>query len=252
MQFSKYFKPNQTVYLRTLTPEPVPEGLEAFTAHLVELRSDCFVLALPYPRGSDASPPCLPGQDLELCSETFGLGLRVTGRYLGSEDNGQIRIAPHQNLELFQKREYPRADLTVGLAILRKGWPLTVFQEKWEAFQGRLTSLADGSAPDLRPTLVNLSAGGVRMDLPMPIAPNDLTLLCLGLSSEEPPIAALAEVVRAMDPAPGGKQTAALRFIRILDADQARIDNFIRNHFRDQGQEVVAKPFRGQSYYHLP
>jgi hypothetical protein len=74
---------------------------------------------------------------------------------------------------------------------------------------------------------VNLAGGGIRLPLRAPIKNADLFLVFLSLGDKGGIICALAEVIWVGKPDVDGNQPGGLRFLNILESDQARIDKVV-------------------------
>ena len=245
MKYSRYFKPQQKVLLKSLTDVHDPSYFEAITACFVRGEKDFFDLAIPYEVGSDDTAPFGPGTKFVLFSDAFGLGLQLTGQFAGFVDRRTIRVAPHDNLEAFTRREYLRADVTAGIHSVRGKWNLASCRQRWH---GAIRAIGrDGGHAALQHLVlqqVNLSAGGIRLFLQAPVEVAELCLVVIAPGDPKPPVCALCEVAWTGDVAPTGMQPAGLRFVNILDEDRLRLDRQVRATLKQQGHDFPDSPER--------
>jgi c-di-GMP-binding flagellar brake protein YcgR len=230
MQYSRFYKNGQQIILRALGV-PVEAGrMESLTTYLQDNSSDQFDLLLPYCSPQGESYPFTPQMPFELLSDSMGLGLRMTGAFKEQVGNDLIRLAVNGDYQVFQRRHYRRLDFIAGLRYTRGRGTLRSFREQWERNLQILSKGTEGVRLDRFPRAkVNLSAGGIRFSLKAPVEMADLCLLLLEVDNL-PPICALAEVIWIQERIVEGRQVAGLRFIHILEADQKRIDDYIRQH----------------------
>lgn len=243
MSYSKYFKSGQEIVLLNQT-ETSPKWTETISANLLRCTDEYIDLTLPYPITDTQDIPFAQGTQFCLLSNALGLGIQLTGHLQEIVGRSVIRITPHDDMEVFGRRKFLRADMNVGVFCKRGPGTLRTYRTQWNA---ALKSLAAGTAfpPGFSPAKieVNLSAGGVAIPLSPPAAIADLCLILLDIYDGGQPIIALCEVVWA-EMTESGQQTAGLRFAQIMKADQERINNKVMDELKKQGQDVQWQSYR--------
>jgi c-di-GMP-binding flagellar brake protein YcgR len=164
-----------------------------------------------------------------LHSETYGLGLRLSARFLERRSKEAIRVTVAADLQVFQRRATPRIDIKAGLRYTKGRGTLRTFHEQWEKNVKILQNSKDitklGAFPR-RP--VNISTGGIRFDIKGPVEITDICLVLVDLGTA-PPICTLAEVVWVNQPENEERCTAGMRFLSLLDSDRKRLELFVRD-----------------------
>jgi hypothetical protein len=72
--------------------------------------------------------------------------------------------------------------------------------------------------------LVNLAGGGIRLPMQPPVDMAELVLIYLSIGDKKGIICGLAEVIWVGEEQSNGLQLGGLRFLKILEEDQARLD----------------------------
>ncbi len=229
MRFNNYLKPGQKILMRCLAPGPQGNRLEALTVYLFEIHPESLDLALPYRANAEESYPFAPGMAFELQTEALGLGVRMTGRFHSQQTPELIRVQLDDSLEVFQRRQFPRVNMTVGLLYTKGQGTLRSFRSQWER---NLQILSGPTLPEKLSAFpsvpVNISASGIRFAIRPPVAIADLCLLLLDVDQKPPPICTLAEVVWLAEQEEDGRLVTGMRFVAILEADQKRIERVVR------------------------
>lgn len=243
MSYSKYFKSGQEVLLLNMS-EDSPKQTESITSHLLRCTDTHIDLTLPYAVADIHDIPFAPGTKFCLLSNALGLGIQLTGHLQEVVGRSVIRIKPHDALEVFGRRKFLRAELTVGVFCKRGPGTLRTYRTQWNA---ALKSLAAGTAfpPGFSPARVtaNVSAGGIAITLSPPAAIAELCLVLLDILDGGQPIIALCEVMWT-EMTNSGQQTAGLRFAQVLKADQERINNKVMDELKRQGEDVQWQSYR--------
>ncbi|BCR03908.1 hypothetical protein DESUT3_09770 [Desulfuromonas versatilis] len=230
MRYPKYFKPGQKILIRPLVHRD-DDRQETLTLYFRDGDESFFDLEIPYRIREGEDYPFTPQMPCELLSESFGLGLRLTGRFHAQQGRDRIRVEVNPDLEIYQRRQYPRIDIAAGLRYTKGRGELRTFRGQWEKNLRLLEGEAEFSR--LRPfprCQVNLSCSGIRIPIRPPVEVADLCLLFLEIAEGAKPICALAEVVWVGDAADQDRRTAGMRFIDILASDQKRIERLVREH----------------------
>lgn len=228
MPYSKYLKNGQKIMLRSLAAEAAGERFEALTVFLQGQGPEHLDVTLPYQLRSGEEYPFASDMSFEILSDAMGLGVRLTGTFQSARDANRIRIRHNRDLQLIRRRTFLRRDATVGLRYTKGRGTLRTFREQWEK---NVRILHQGTTqsrlPEFPRCRVNLSAGGMRFAVKLPVEISDLCLLLLELPDGKPPVCALGEIVWLAEPADDQRCQAGMQFLQILEADRKRIDQFI-------------------------
>lgn len=227
MRYSKYFKPEQKVLIRSLAAD-ASGRLEALTAYFHGGGPDYIDLTLPYRARGEEAGAIPPGTPFEILTDAFGVGVRLTGSFLEQRDEDRVRLQVNDDLQAFQRRVADRLDVTIALGYTKGRGALRTFQERWEKNVRILSSGGAAKLPPLPRVKANLSRGGIRFRVKPPVEAADLCLLLLQLDDGGPPICALAEVVWLAEQPSDGLQTTGMQFLNIMENDQKRIEAFLK------------------------
>lgn len=228
MRFETYFVLNQEVLLRRFSTSKQGSRVESCRAELVSREGAIFEFKLLC---SDKEARFSSGEFIELHSDRFDLGVRLTGLCLGCS-NRILRFEAHDDLELFYRRQYWRVTLPVWHGMVRVNQSKLPLYEVWKKAQ----ALSDDK--DLDPSIhveivrqpLNLSAGGVRAELQAPVKTKENCLLYLCLDDGKPTVCALCEVVWVQPGESEGMQLCGLRFSNLIESDLTRIDRYVNRH----------------------
>jgi len=238
LHYLKYFRIDQKITLRSLAPPPPHGRVERLTVFLFAIGPGQFDLKLPYRLHPGEEFPFVPGMPFEILSESYGLGIRLTGMFNEQINNDLIRLTVYPDLQVFQRRQHARVDVSIGMRYTRGSGKLRTFQAQWErnvlAIQRGQDLSKLGEFPRCQ---TNLSAGGIGFHLKKPARTADLCLLLMELEPQTPPICALAEIVWFFEIKDVEWWRCGLQYINILESDQQRLDKFVK----DNGG-VVSKP----------
>lgn len=242
MNCSKYFKSGQEILLLNLTDDQ-PKRIETVTGHLLRCADDFIDVTLPYAVSDSQDFPFERGTPFCILSNALGMGIQITGHLQEVVGRSVIRVSTHGDMEVFGRRKFLRADMTVGVFCKRGPGTLRAYRAQWNA---ALKAVAAGTAfpPGFSPARiqVNLSAGGIAMPLTPPAAVAELCLMLLDLN-DGAPIVTLCEVMW-VDATGTGKPVTGLRFAQIMKADQERINNRVMDELKKQGQDVQWQNYR--------
>lgn len=225
MKFETYFILNQEVLIRRFATAKDSSRIESYRAKLTSCDGPSFVLTL---QSVDVDAPFSENEFVELHSDRFDLGVRLTG--ICHEISGrQLRFEANDDLELFYRRKYWRNNLTVWHGMMRSNQSKRPLYEAWEQ------ALVLRDEKDLDPSIhveivrrpLNLSAGGVRMELDVPVSLKESCLLYLCLDDGKPTVCALCEVVWVEPGETDTTRLCGLRFCNLLENDLKRIDRYV-------------------------
>jgi hypothetical protein len=228
VKFETYFVLNQEVLIRRFATARDSSRIESCRAKLASCDGASFKLTL---LSSDNNILFTEGEFLELHSDRFELGVRLTGICSGISGR-QLRFEASDDLELFYRRKYWRISLPVWHGILRSSQLKQPLYEVWEKAQ--ILRDENNIDPSIHVEIVrrslNLSAGGVRMELAEPVKLNETCLLYLCLDDGKPTVCALCEVVWVEPGESDLMRLCGLRFCNLLESDLKRIDRFVTQH----------------------
>ncbi len=236
MSYSKYFANGQKVFLKRVFSEEEREAIDSITAYAMGGSADHLNLSLPY--GSDAADayPFEDGMLFELLTDHSGMGLSLKASFECRTSQKDIRLKYEGSLQFISRRMYRRVDVNAFVGVERTGQGLADMRDKW---QKTLEKLKSGvSAADLTEFVkfpVNLAGGGLRLPIDEPSEPADLLLLFLSIGDKQGIICGLAEVVWTGDADDQGRIPTGMRFVNILERDQARIDAVVENVLKKLG-----------------
>ncbi len=240
MSFENYFRLGQVFTLRLRSPVQAGEQVEEFRGVLLRREGQRLELRLAAAEGKDAAG-LGEGESVELLSERFGLGLRLTGKSCGWGAPGVLCLESQEDLEIYYRRLYRRAELSLWLGLRRAEVGTAPLHDQWNEALARRAAAADptgGTAVARYP--VNLSAGGIRLGLAEPVNLQEPCLLFLMLEDTLPAVCALGEVVWLKPGETPEVRVCGLRFAGILAEDQQRIDRFVtaycRTHQPEEGK----------------
>ncbi len=230
MIFQRYFKVGQRVLLKAIDPDKETDRTELLTAYMDGGEDNIYILSLPYGNNATEQYPFTEQMTFEISSEAMGLGIRITGAFLEKIDGQRISLQVQADLQMFQRRDALRIDCKVGLRFTRGQGTLKALRETWEKnIQVLHAPKAKVSQEGFNPCQVNISSGGIRFGLRPPVHPAELCLMLINLNDDQVPICTLAEIVWTRPEQDETIIVSGMRFINILDEDQARLENFINN-----------------------
>lgn len=243
MQLSKYFNQGQKIRLKVIKPEGEKDKFEALTGFITECRSGKIDVELPYQVREGEGYPFTSGMPLEVLTENFGLGLRLSAHFVETVRDNIIRVAVDEQLQAFQQRLRKRTDSTVGLRFNKGEGTFRTLRERWRKNVEILHSGRDlSSLKSFSECEANLSSGGIRFEVAAAVDIADIFLLLIDLKDGRPPVCALAETVwTSEEMAQSGKLVVGLQFIAIMEEDQKRIDDFVKRHGSTDKKQKAGK-----------
>jgi c-di-GMP-binding flagellar brake protein YcgR len=225
MSYSQYFPKAQKVFIKRIFTDEERTALDTVTGYVTSSSAMHLDLGLPY--GCDAAEayPFEVGMPFEVLTDNKGMGLRLEASFVERTSSSDVRLKFEGNLEFISRRAYRRVDVTAWVGLLRDGGNLADMRQAW---QDNLAKIEAGvSAAELTefhkfPT--NLAGGGLRLPMESPVKPSELVVLFLSIGDKQGIICIMAEAIWIGDPQSDGTQPVGLRFLNILEKDQARID----------------------------
>ena len=226
MSFGKYFIKGQKVFLKRLFSDEQPPAVDTITGYAINSQPMQLDLALPY--GSDAadSYPFEPGMKFEIMTDSRGMGLRLTASFVEKISAQDIRLEFAGDLKFISRRSYQRVDVNAWVGMKRRAGNLLEMSRLWREHMEQIKSgVSAAEFVEFEKYLINLAGGGMRLALKPPVNMAELVLLYVSIGDKKGIICGLAEVIWvAEEEQSNGLQLAGLRFLRILEEDQARLD----------------------------
>jgi len=225
MSYSKYFSNGQKVFLKRVFAEEEREAIDSITAYAMSGSTDHLNLSLPY--GSDAADayPFEEGMMFELLTDHNGMGLNLKASFESRTSHKDIRLKYEGNLQFISRRMYRRVDVNAFVGVERTGQGLAEMRALWQKMLEKLRSgVSAAELTEFAKFPINLAGGGLRLPIDEPSEPADLLLLFLSIGDKQGIICGLAEVVWTGDADDLGRIPTGMRFVNILEKDQARID----------------------------
>jgi len=229
MSYGKYFNKGQKVFLKRIFEDGERVALDTITGYA--MRSHPMQLDLGLPYGCDAadSYPFEPGMKFEVMTDNKGMGLRLTASFVEKISGQDIRLQFEGNLEFISRRIYPRVDVNAWVGIARNKGNLADMRKLWDDHLKKIKSGANAAElTEFNKYLLNLAGGGIRMPMKAPAEMAELILVYLSIGDKKGIICALAETVWIGQEQSDQTQQVGLRFLNVLEEDQARIDVVVK------------------------
>jgi len=241
MSYSKYFAKGQKVFIKRIFPEEQRTALDSITGYAMRSQSMQLDLALPYGCDAADSYPFESGMKFEVSTDHRGMGLRLLASFCERISSQDIRLQFDGNLEFISRRTYKRVDVNAWVGIQRGHGNLAEMRHLWEENLGKIRSgISAAELTEFKKHLVNLAGGGLRLRLSTPVELAERVLIYLSIGDKQGIICALAEVVWCGEAREEGLQWIGLRFLNILEEDQARIDAVVKMLIDRLGRTVQA------------
>jgi c-di-GMP-binding flagellar brake protein YcgR len=120
-------------------------------------------------------------------------------------------------------------DVNAWVGVQRGQGSLAEMRRLWEDHLQKIKSgVSAAELTEFKKHPVNLAGGGLRMSLPSPVELAERVLVYLSIGDKQGIICALAETIWASQAREDGTQQIGLRFLNILEEDQARIDAVVK------------------------
>lgn len=236
--YSRYFSSGQKLQVQTLRNDNLPTRRESINALFANYELGYFDITLPqdWPVSDDSL--FSGGRSLEIVSEKYGLWLKSTASFHSQPADKLIRLRMNNDLCLFRHRPKERVETRIGLRYSTPRGNLATSHRQWRQQIDKLTSTATAlTVPSFARGQVNLSASGIRMSLQDPIKKNDLCLLMLALDEASEPICTLSEIIWTAPNDQGNGTKAGMQFLNILEKDQQRIEQFVKQNMPRKDQD---------------
>ena len=223
-QYNKYFRPEQKVQL--LLTNPRVESTETLTLHFANQGPGYFELIFPYKSLNGEEFPLTPGMNMELTTESMGVGVKMTVEFLGYVGGrDMIRVKGIGELKAFQRRTQPRIDIQCGVRFTRGQGALRSLREHWLKNVEIISQINPEDLPPFTQTHINLSSTGFRLAIKPPVECADLFLVLVQLAPGMKPLCLLCETVwtgSVRDEE--GRIPCGMHFICMTDADRKAVE----------------------------
>lgn len=220
MSYDRYFNRGQKVFLINISEERDASVFDSFTAKVMHCNDDKLLLRTAYRLFSGDVLNLKPGMQFKLTTEAMGMGVQVRAELTELVSPEELKLQPLGELSVYQRRQTPREEITLPLLHVPQKSSLAAFQREWRRVTGDLHK-PDPPRLKLTEAELNLSAGGVRIDLTA--EPTHLSLLVIDLQDGGVPVCAIAELVWQQRDEEKNVITCGHRFVNILKEDQERI-----------------------------
>lgn len=228
MSYGRYFPTGQKTFLKRVFAKDEQVALDTITGYVTGTGANHVDFSLPY--GSDAADayPFESGMRFELLCDNKGMGLRLQASFEQRLSHRDIRMQFEGNLEFISRRQFRRVDVTAWVGLKRGDSHLDNMRKAWrENLEKLQAGVSAAKLTEFQKYPINLAGGGMRLPVKAPVRNADLFLVFLSVGDKGGIICAMAEVIWTGNPEPDGTQAAGLRFLNILDHDQARIDKVV-------------------------
>lgn len=233
MSYGRYFPTGQKTFLKRVFAKDEQVALDTITGYVTGTGPNHVDFSLPY--GSDAAEayPFEAGMRFELLCDNKGMGLRLQASFLDRLSSRDIRMQFEGNLEFISRRQFRRVDVTAWVGLKRGDGHLADMRRAWEEnLQQIQAGVSAAKLTEFQKYPINLAGGGMRLPVKAPVKTAELFLVFLSIGDKGGIICAMAEVIWTGNPEVDGTQAAGLRFLNILEHDQARIDKVVNELLR--------------------
>ena len=223
-QYNKYFRPEQKVQLRLTNP--LLASTETLTLYFASQGPGYFELAFPYKSRNGEEFPLTPGMDMELTTESMGVGVKMAVEFLAYvRGRDMIRVKGTGELKAFQRRTQPRIDIQCGVRFTRGQGALRSLREHWLKNIEIINQINPEALPPFTQSHLNLSSTGFRLAIKPPVECADLFLVLIQLTPGTKPLCLLCETVwigSVRDEE--GRIPCGMHFIGMTDADRKLVE----------------------------
>lgn len=238
--YSRYFSIKQKAYLINMSEERDREQYDSLSGFIVNRRGNVIELQIPYMTDQGAPDASSGTATYKLTTESLGVGLQMIADLVNITEGNIFHLQLRGNLEIYQRRQTPRIELSLKLYNLHQDYSLTAYRKEFKRATDYVKS--QGGLPHniiLKEVPVNLSVGGIRLTYDADVLTYPLSLFFIDVDDNLAPVCAVAELVwnRLED----SKRSCGYRFIHILKNDQERINRFVMGAQKKMGIKVVTQ-----------
>jgi len=221
--YNKYFRPEQKVQLRLANLRLA--STETLTLYFAEQGPGYFDLVFPYQNRNGEEFPLTPGVEMELTTESMGVGVKMAVEFLEYvQGKEMIRVKGKGELKAFQRRTQPRIDIECGVRFTRGQGALRSLREHWLKNIEIINQINPKDLPFFTPSDLNLSSSGFRLAIKPPVKYADIFLVLIQLTPEAKPLCLLCETVwTGTERDAEGRIPCGMQFIGITDTDRKKV-----------------------------
>jgi len=235
MNYTTYFSRGQKVFLITINQDQDDSIFKAFSATITNCDNNSFELRPRYALHHNEEGLLKTGMQFKVTSESYGCGVQLKGT-ISKISGSHFTLVPADLIEMYQRSQVPRIDLTLGFYSFTRNAPLSVFRHEWSRFIDGL-STKTAQQLGLVSSQINLGVGGVRYVVEPTEQQTELSMVFIELEHGHPPVCAIAEQLwRRSFPDEEGVAIGR-RFVQIRKSDQDRIQEFILLQHKKQGKK---------------
>lgn len=229
MSYGKYFNKGQKVFIKRIFTDEERTALDTITGYAMHSKPMQLDLALPYGCDAADSYPFEEGMQFEILTDHMGMGMRLVASFVERISSQDIRLQFEGNLEFISRRIFRRVDVNAWVGIKRSKGNLAEMRSLWEEHLQKIKSgVSAAELTEFKKHLINLAGGGIRLPLQAPVEQSELVLVYLSIGDKKGIICALAEAVWIGPVEANDIQQIGLRFLNVLEEDQARIDVVVK------------------------
>ena len=227
MHYDRYFSHGQQVYLINISQTRDESVYQSLSATVISSKDHHITVKTPYRLFSNNSAPFELGMQFKLSTESFGVGVQLRTELTATPAQEILELTPIGEMEIYQRRKMPRADVTLPFLHVQQKSSLAAFKREWRRV---VNDLHQPTPPQLKlqETALNISAGGIRFDLGS--APTPLAMVVVDLQDGAAPVCAVTELIWQKIRQEDGLFICGHRFLEILKEDQARLALFSEKH----------------------
>jgi len=239
--FSRYFAAKQRVYLINISEERDRGQYESLSGTIVSCSGYSITLQVPYATGQEFLESSTQHTTYKLTSESMGDGIQIMAERVKFTENNILHLKLLGSLEMYQRRQTPRIDTTIKVFQIRRDSSLAVYRKEFKRIMDGMNTKGIRPNIKLQETLINLSAGGIRIAIEAQEPVSPLSMLFLDLDASQPLVCAIAEL--AWSRLENNLLVCGYRFMQIRKTDQERISRYVASIQKDQGITTAAKTY---------
>lgn len=233
VDFSRYFAVKQRAYLINMSEGRNREQYESLSGTIVSCSGDSITLQIPYATGQENPETSTQQTTYKISSESMGDGIQIMADLVRVTADNVFHLKLHGSLEMYQRRQTPRIDITLKVFQIRRDTSLTVYRKEFKRIMDGMKTKGIRPNLKLQETPINLSAGGlcITIEAQEPVSP--LSMFFLDLNADLPLVCAVAELV--WDRREKDTLVCGYRFMQIHKSDQERVSRYVQSIQKDRG-----------------
>lgn len=236
--YSRYFSLKQKANLINMSDERNRDHFESLSGIIVNRHADIIELQVPYTTGQESPENTAVKVTYKLTTESLGVGIQMLADLIKVTAGNVFHLHLQGNLEIYQRRKTQRVETKVNLFHLRQNFPLAIYRKEFKRIMEYMKTQGIPPNLKLREAAVNLSMGGIRLEIEPQEQPSPLSMFFLEVDDKLPPVCAVAEA--AWERKEGERLICGHRFIHILKTDQERIHWHVQAIQKELGITVTS------------